>query len=151
MMRLALMLGLAVLVAGCGEREHGLPRFATPDPLPQPQPQPVPVPPASPLTLRSIAVGEEVKDTFKGSPLGFELTAPAGGTLVARLTWDVWYNGTLMVLEMDGTRFKPVGPDWSPVVGRLRVTAGQTCKLVISPGGSDWFYDDAFVLTTSIE
>ena len=151
MTRLPVLMCLLAFVVSCSDERSGVPRFTAPNPVPRPQPQPVPVPAPPPLTLRSIAVGDEIKDTFKGSPLGFELTAPADGTLVARVSWDVSQNGTLLVLEIEGTQVKPVPPDWSPVVGKLCVTGGQTYKLVISPGGSDWFYDDPFVLTTSIE
>ena len=87
----------------------------------------------------------------QGNSDGIRVNGPAAGTLVARVDWDVWFNGTLLVLEIDGTQFKPVPPDWAPVVGKVRVAAGQTCRLVISPGGSDWIYNDPFVLTTSIE
>ena len=96
-------------------------------------------------------MGEEVTDTFLGAELAFEVTAARDGTLVATVNWDVSYNGTLLVLVLQGTEFKPVPPQWSPVSGKLKVVAGQTYRLESKPGGSDWFYNDRFVLTTAIE
>jgi hypothetical protein len=152
MIRAAILFALAALVAGCDEGKRGVPRFTQPGPVPQPQPQPAPTPAPAPAPVpRPITFGEDTKDTFKGTPLAYTLIAPAAGTLVVQISWDVWYNGSLLVLAIDGKEFKPVGPAWAPVVGKVAVAAGQTCTLVISPGGTDWFYDDAFVLTTSIE
>lgn len=108
-------------------------------------------PPPAPVFPRAISVGDEVTDTFLGAELAFELTAPRDGTLVATVKWDVSYNGTLLVLVLQGTEFKPVPPQWSPVSGKLKVVAGQTYRLGIKPGGSDWFYNDRFVLVTAIE
>ena len=96
-------------------------------------------------------MGEEVKDMFLGAELAFEVTAPRDGTLVATVNWDVWYNGTLLVLVVQGTEFKPVPPQWSPVSGNFRVVAGQTYRLAIKPGGTDWWYNDRFVMITALE
>jgi len=144
---------VAVFVAGCNEERHGIPRLVTaPSPAPQPAPEPQPIPPPlPPPTPRPITLGEAVKDTFVGQPLAYEVTPQTSGTLVVRLDWDVWYNGTLMVLDIEGTSFLGKGPEWSPLVGKVQVSAGRTCLLTVKPGGTDWFYNDPFVLTTSIE
>jgi hypothetical protein len=150
MTRLVLVVCAIVLVAGCSREERGIPHLTRPSQVTQPPPQPPPAPPPV-QPPRSITLGQDVRDTFRGEPLIYELTAPTDGTLVARVNWDVWFNGTLLVLVLEAAQFKPVPPNWAPVVGRLQVTAGQNYRLTILPGGSDWIYDDAFVLTTSIE
>ncbi|HJR57866.1 MAG TPA: hypothetical protein VJ813_00640 [Vicinamibacterales bacterium] len=106
------------------------------------------MPPPAP-SPRVITVGEEVRggtdvETF------FELTAPVGGVSTARLNWDVWFNGTLLVLKLEDAAFG-APPDWAPVTGTLRVTAGGKYRLAVGGGGTDWFYDDEFVLITSID
>ena len=151
MTRFAVMFGLLLTAAACdGGPDRRVPLPATPTLIPEPAPTPSPSPPPPPV-IRSIALGEEVKDVFLGSERIFELTAPASGVLVARLNWDVWYNGSLLVLGLGEAKFKGSPPAWAPVIGRLQVTSGQTYRLTVSEGGTDWFYDDPFVLTTSME
>jgi hypothetical protein len=147
MTRRLLLCGLAALMMACDQtqgRRLPLPTQPSPNPAPAPTPGPGRV-------VRPITVGEELKDTFSGFDLPFEFTAPADGRFVARLTWDVWFNGSLMTLQLGDTTYKPSPPDWSPVVGTWSVTRGQTYRLIVGPGGTDWFYNDAFVLTTSLE
>jgi len=151
MTRVAVMFGLLLTAAACdGGPDRRVPLPAMPTPIPEPAPPPPPPPPPPPV-IRSIALGEEVKDVFRGSERTFELTAPASGVLVARLSWDVWFNGSLLVLRLGEAEFKGSPPDWAPVIGRLQVKTGQTYRLTVSEGGTDWFYDDPFVLTTSLE
>jgi hypothetical protein len=95
------------------------------------------VPPPPPVTATPITLGQEVKSTFAGSDVAFELTVPSGGMLVARLTWDVWLHGSLLVLTVGDTQVKPVDPEWSPVIARIPVAAGQTYRLTITGGGTD--------------
>lgn len=149
MIRPTFLLCLLPLMAACDSGRSEPLRLPTEHSVSPPVLAPVPAP--VPVVPRGISVGEEVTDTFLGTELAFELTAPRDGTLVATVNWDVWYNGTLLVLVLQGTEFKPVPPHWSPVSGNLQVVAGQTYRLAIKPGGSDWFYNDRFVLVTAIE
>jgi hypothetical protein len=114
-----------------------------------PLPPPPPAPPPGPAT--PISLGQEVRANFVGSTLAFELTAPSNGTLVARLTWDPWSHGSLLILTMASTQLRGVDPHWSPIVGKIEVAAGQVYRLTVSKGGTDMWYDEAFVLTTSME
>ena len=98
-----------------------------------------------------ISIGQEVTGAFQGADIAYELTAPADGRLVASLSWDPWFNETLLTLRIGDTEYKPSGPSWSPVVGTWTVTAGQTYRLIVGAGGTGWAYQDAFVLTTRLE
>ena len=80
----------------------------------------------------------------------FLVTAPASGTLVAKVTWDVDYTGMLLMLRMGETDFPPTGRPWSPHVGRMKTVAGQQYRVAVGLAGSDWF-GGPFVLTTSME
>ena len=150
MIRPTFLLCLLPLMAACDfERPEPVRLPTTPAAVSPPVPTPAPVPVAA--IPRRISVGDAIKDTFLGTELVFELTAPRDGTLVATVSWDVWYNGTLLVLALQGNDFKPVPPQWSPVSGNVRVVAGQTYRLAIKPGGTDWFYNDRFELVTAID
>jgi hypothetical protein len=142
------LLCVPLLLMACDQapdRRFPLPTQATPTPnAPDPGPPPAPI-------IRRITVGEEVKGHFAGLGQLFEFTAPADGRLVARLTWNVGHNGTLLTLQLGETEYKPVPPQWSPLVGTWTVAAGRTYQLSIGPGGSDWFYDDAFTLIIAME
>ena len=140
----ALLLCVVVLAGACVDRS--LPPFIQPADTPPPSAPPIANQGAEPIT-----VGQEVKGVFKGSQLTYELTPAHNGTLVATLRWDPFFNGSLLVLQMDRTEFKPVSPNWSPVSGELAVVAGRKYMLAVNPGGTDWFYDDSFSLTTSIQ
>jgi hypothetical protein len=146
--RVTFLLCLMCLVAACDGKES-FPRLPESPTVPQPVPAPPSPPP--PSTPTPITLGQEVKSKFAGRDVAFELTAPAGGMLVARLTWDVWLHGSLLVLTVGDMQVKPVDPEWSPVIARIPVAAGQTYRLTITGGGTDWYYDEAFVLTTAIE
>jgi hypothetical protein len=103
--------------------------------------------------MREIRVGEEVTGalTAHGAENLFELTAPADGTLSARLSWDSTH-GRLTLMLAD-TRFSPVPFDASLIVGTLPVVAGRRYRVRVADG-APWDYDDLFlpfVLTTSIE
>jgi hypothetical protein len=94
-------------------------------------------------------IGEEVKDTFRGTALGYELTAPADGLLAVTLTWDVWATDSLLTLSIGASEYVPTAPGWSPLGLRWPVTAGQTYRLFVGPGPTGSFsYDVPFVLTT---
>jgi hypothetical protein len=98
-----------------------------------------------------MTIGEDAKGTFTGSPLRYGLTAPADGSLVVTLTWDVWYTDSLLTLSIGSSEYKPTPPAWSPLQLRSPVTAGQTYELFVGPGGTGWWYDVPFVLTTRLE
>jgi hypothetical protein len=120
---------------------------------------PRPVSVGDPITVperppaREITVGEVVQGTITRNEafFDFQLTAPMDGTLVAQLTWDVTLNGTILELTLGQTRFSAQRPVWSPVIGRLPVSAGKSYPVVVSLAGSDWIPDDKFTLTTIIE
>ena len=151
MTRYAVIFGLLLTAAACNASpDRRVPLPTTPTLIPEPTPTPLPSPPPPPV-VRSLTLGEEVKDVFHGSERIFELVAPASGVLVARLNWDVWYNGSLLVLGLGEAKFKGSPPAWAPVIGKPHVTSGQTYRVTVSEGGTDWWYEDPFVLTTSLE
>ena len=100
-----------------------------------------------------ISVGEQVSGTFTGLSRYFDLVAPKNGTLVAALTWNGSANGTVLVLDLNGTKIRPAAPGrfGMHVTGRLQVAAGQTIRVAVLAGGSDVTYDDPFVLGTTLE
>ena len=57
------------------------------------------------------------------------------------------------MLTLGHASFQGSAPDWSPVVGRVTVSAGQKYRVQIEEGQAPWDYGfhDPFVLTTSIE
>jgi hypothetical protein len=148
MHRMARLLLLASFAMAC---DDGPGRLPGPVPLPVPTGPSAPPPPAPPLVVRTISVGDKATGVFKGEDLAFEFTAPAEGRLVARLTWDVWFNGSLLTLTLGSTAFKPAPPDWSPLVGKWNLVAGERYRLTVGGGGTDWFYNDTFVLETALE
>ena len=141
MTRTPILFCLSLLLAACDRSPRD--RFRLPI---QPTAVSNPIPPPAPL-VRAIQIGEEVHGLFAGYQETFEFTAPTTGRLLARLTWDAWFNGTILTLRLGDTQYT-AGP---PLVGACDVVAGQTYRLTISPGGTDWFYNDAYVLTTAIE
>jgi hypothetical protein len=106
--------------------------------------------PGPPICCETITVGQEVKAVFKGAILAYEVTPGSDGVLVATITWDPFWNGSLLNLQIEGTQFTSRPPQWSPVVGEFPVVSGRKYVIAVNPGGTDWFYDDAFVLTTAI-
>jgi hypothetical protein len=147
MTRATILICLSLLLMGCDQSPRE--RFRVPT---RPAPVPEPFPPRWPdPVVRTIEVGREVRGVFDGLAQAFEFTAPRSGRLVARLTWDAWSNGTILTLQMGDTEFVARPPQYSPLVGTWDVTAGQPCRLTIGPGGTDWVYNDLYVLTTAIE
>lgn len=112
-----------------------------------------PTRPAEPPAVEVIRVGEHVIGTFTGPSLYFELAAPKKGTLVAALSWSGTTNGTVLVLTLNGTPFRPPAPGRFPMqaIGRLQVAEGQTIRVGVLGGGTDVTYDDPFVLATTVE
>ena len=149
MIHLALVLCLLTVV-GCDIRT------SIPIPTkPSNQPEPSPIPTTSPspaLVIPTVGVGDEVRGKFTGTDLIFDVVAPADGQLVARLSWDVGLNGSLLTFKLEGRDWvRPEPPDFSPLIGRWNVVRGVTYHLVISGGGTDMWYQDQFVLTTRME
>jgi hypothetical protein len=140
---------LVAVVAGCDKRsDDGLPGPGpSAVPVPSPPPAPPPPPPPPPANGQRIRVGEEVTGVFTGPEHTFDLEVQSSGTLVVRLNWDMWLNGSLLLLRVGEAQFF----SYAPVTGRIQVTAGQTYRLSITGGGTDWWYDEKFVLTTSME
>ncbi len=112
-----------------------------------------PTQPTEPPAVEVIRVGEQVIGTFAGLSLYFELAAPKKGTLVAVLTWSGTTNGTVLVLKLNDTAFRPSAPGRFPmhVTGTLQVTEGQMIRVGVLGGGTDVTYDDPFVLATTLE
>ena len=121
-----------------------------------PTPQPPPLGPVNGVIQPVngvIQVGEDLKGTFSGPWLFYELTAPSDGTLVLRLSWNP-ATATKLMVAVGNMEFKASPPDWSPVVGRVPVAAGQTYLLKIDQAYAPWDYDFSitpFVLTTALE
>jgi len=148
MFRIALVLSAAAVLAAC-DRTPETPILR---PTPLPPAAPVSAPPAPPAPLiHTMTIGEDANGTFTGNALGYDVTSPADGWLVVTLTWDVWYNGSLLTMSIGSSEYKPTSPGWSPLQLRWPVTAGQTYRLFVGPGGTDWWYNDPFVLTTRLE
>jgi hypothetical protein len=141
------LLCLSLLLMACDQSPRE--RFRVPT-RPTATPEPIPAPSPAPI-IRTMQVGEEVKGVFTGLGQAYEFTAPRSGRLVARLTWDVWFNGTILTLHMGDTEFVGKPPQYSPLVGTWDVTEGQAYRLSIGPGGTDWMYNDLYVLTTALE
>jgi hypothetical protein len=110
-----------------------------------------------------IVVGTELTDTFRrgsgwGIPLTYRLIAPSNGTLAARLSWTVWGNGAptgsaRFLLAIGDMQFEASDPNWSPVVGRVTVSAGQTYLVRIDEAYDQYEvnFDTPFGLTTAVE
>ena len=147
-MRKAALFCLCLLIVGCDVTpKRGLLLPTRPSaPSASPAPPPVAVPP-DPV---AITIGEPISAVFYGPQMAFTFTAPTSGLLVARLTWSVDYNGTILSLRLGDKLY--VGPaPWSPLVGTWSVTAGEKYEIFVGPGGTDWVYNDAFVLRLTIE
>jgi hypothetical protein len=104
-------------------------------------------------SVGAITVGQQLRGTFIGNPLIYDLRAPSSGSLVLRLTWDSRANGARFMLTVGNTRFLASAPYWSPVVGRATVFAGQTYRVRIEEGFAPWDYgfNEPFVLMATIE
>jgi hypothetical protein len=91
-----------------------------------------------------ITVGQQVNSTFTGLAQYFELVASKEGFLVGALSWDGTTNGTVLLLEMNDTQFRPTVPGRFPVhvTGRLQVPAGETIRIRVLGGGTDVTYDE---------
>jgi hypothetical protein len=114
-----------------------------------------------------ITVGQEVTDTFRSTPRTYQLTAPSDGTLVTRLTFDSTVeNGAKLKLTIgecatpqpntscpSAKSFQGSEPNWSPVVGRVAVSAGRTYRVIVEEGLSPWDYhfNQPFELIAAVE
>jgi hypothetical protein len=134
MTRLFLVLFVLASIVACDD-------FAPPT---EPSPSPA---------VEKISVGEQVRGTFTGLSRYFDLVAPKKGTLVAALNWNGSANGTVLVLNLNGTAIRPTVSGRFPmhVTGRLQVIARETIRIGVLGGGTDVTYDDPFVLGTTLE
>jgi hypothetical protein len=112
-----------------------------------------PTEPSPSPEVEVISVGEQVRGTFTGLSRYFDLVAPKKGTLAVALNWNGSANGTVLVLNLNGTAIRPTVSGRFPmhVTGRLQVAAGQTIRVAVLGGGTDVTYDDPFVLATTLE
>jgi hypothetical protein len=117
----------------------------------------------------TITLGQALKDTYIGNPLIYQLTAPSGGTLVTQLTFDpTGEAGVKLMLTIDecampepsssrcrsDAQFLGSAPNWSPVVGRVAVSAGRTYRLIVEDGVAPWDLNtnyQPFVMIAAIE
>lgn len=153
MCRLGTML-LVFLAAACSD--HTIPTAPTTSTPAQPYTPPPPPPPVV-VSVRDVTLGERVEDRFgdatsiRPGEHHFFVTMPNSGTLAVSLSWDPFELGTLLMLKLEDREFRPSGPSWSPVIGRLRVEAGKRYLIAVALAGADWIPDDPFVLTTVLE
>jgi hypothetical protein len=156
----AVVYATAVMSAACDhEMSRVMPTQPTPPaPVAQAQAQP----PVRPL-VKEIRLNEVVDDDIERSDPDcitrerftvpcrqFQLTAPAAGMLLARLSWDSDYTGMTLLLKIDEEQFTRRAPPWSPVEGRMKVVAGKTYRLAVGLSGSD-LSGGPFRLTTTLE
>jgi hypothetical protein len=123
----------------------------TPSPIPQTTPLPAASPASAPPTQISVWQNVEGRLTTAHPADVYELTSSEDGTLMVRLDWDVWTNGTLLSVRIDGTEFRPRPPDWAPLIVTSRIAANQRCQLRVEISGSDWIPDDHYRLVTSLQ
>jgi hypothetical protein len=158
--RLAILCAAAIMVSAC-DRGTSLGHPTQPSP-PAPTQAPAPPPPVRPL-VREIQLNEVVEEDIERRGIecmtrqGFtvpcrqyQLTAPAGGTLLVTLSWDFDYTGMALMLKIGEEQFWRGSPEWSPVEARVKVVAGRTYALAVGLSGSDLFWGP-FQLTTSLE
>jgi hypothetical protein len=142
---------LLLVTTACSD--SSLPASPTPVKTPIPTITPTPIL----VVVRDVAVGERVEGVYGDGSLNpkweydYFVTAPRDGTLTVTLTWDVILNGTLLTLKLGESTTEPVGPQWSPIVGRLAVTSGGRYLIGVGYGGSDWLPKDPYVITTALE
>jgi hypothetical protein len=151
MMRVTASFALSVVFVGCNSTPPHT--FVPTRSSPVSQVATVPEFNFVPPPANVIRVGEELRDTFVGSYLTYELTPPSTGTLVARLTWDQSLTSTSLMLTIGDTSFRASAPGEASLVGRMSVTAGQKYQARIEEGRSPWdyYFNNPFVLITSIE
>jgi hypothetical protein len=130
---------LLIVLAGCDSQQTGV--------------GPTSSAPIQSRSTGTITVGDQFEATFIGNPLTYELTAPSTGTLTVGLTWNPDANNARLKLTLDDRSFRASPPNWSPVIGAIPVSAGQTYRVTIDEGQAPWDYgfNDPFMLTTSIE
>ncbi len=164
MMRLTSSCVLVLALVACDARQA---HMSAPTPAPTQMLAPTPVP-TSNVTGPTITLGVPIRDTFIGNPQTYVWTATSDGTLVVRVTWDptVEYAAKLMLTLGDcatphpivppcpsAVTFRASAPNWSPVVGRIAVSARQTYRVVVEEGQAPWDYgfNQPFELTAAVE
>ena len=100
-------------------------------------------------TSRDIVFGTTVFGTVS-TQSAFDVVVPSTGILVVHLSWNTWGSGTQLVLRVGGAAFPGTHANGS-LVGRLPVTRGERCRLIVESAGTVRGADDQFVLTTAIE
>ena len=134
MTRIAFVACISLWALACNEPAS----FPFPSPTPQNSPTfslPPTSPEPTPPITRTVSVGEVVSDRLAsdcGSSAAcaavwqarFQLTAPTDGTLVVRVNWDPFYWDTYLKLRIGDRVVSSM--EGIPLVGRLRVAAGQT-------------------------
>lgn len=163
MRRVTALLVLPVITAACDSPLARVPPTAA-TPVTSPSlsiPDPI-------LATTTLTIRKELSGTFIGNPLAYEVAALSGGTLVVRLSWDPSLQTSAKFLMVIGecavptwfqfkcpsaVVFRSSGPDWSPLVGRLAITPGQTYRVVVDEGVSPWDYgfDQRFTLMADLE
>jgi hypothetical protein len=150
----ALFAVLVLLLSTIACTDPPVPGPATPTPVPPAQ---LVVPPRPDPVVRDLMLGERVEGvigdgrTIRPAEHHFFMTVPKSGTLDLSLRWNPDELGTLLQLKVGDRVFPPSRPDWSPVVGRVPVEAGERYLIVVAVAGADWLPEDRFVLTSRLE
>ena len=132
-----------------------------------------PTPPSPPaFTPRRITLGETVTDLFYGNALAYEVSAPVGGTLVVRLSWErrtVGYENADLMLTIgecavplrlgyppcpSAREFGSDPKNWSsPIIAQLGISQGQKYRIIVDEGLYPWDYgfNQPFSVIASIE
>lgn len=144
MKRLAITVGIVLIISGC----DGVVLIVSTGPTPPLVPSPT-----AHTSARDIAFGVAVFGTVTTTqPVQvFDVIAPTTGVLVVRVSWDVRTSGSQLLLRVGNTAFPGVRPDWSPIVGRVRVAKGDRCRLTVEAQDAGRISTDQFTLTTSLE
>ena len=100
-------------------------------------------------TSHDIVFGTTVFGTVS-TQSAFDVVVPSTGILVVHLSWNTWSSGTQAVLRVGGAAFPGTHPT-SPIVGRLPVTRGERCRLIVESAGANSNPNDQFTLTTALE
>jgi hypothetical protein len=166
MLRLAALIVLLIITAACDFPSTRVTPSAA-SPLTPPS-SPTPDPTLTTTLTATLTIRQPLNGTFIGNPLTYEVAAPSGGTLVVRLSWDptVPYGARFLMVIGEcaaptwfrlrcpsAVVFRSSGPDWSPLVGRLAIAAGQTYRVVVDEGVSPWDYgfNQPFTLMADLE
>jgi hypothetical protein len=152
MIRFTILAASALFLIGCDFGAEGRLTPSSPSShLAPPTPVPPPIPP--PIS-GEIPVGVNFSDVLDTGSKWYSVRAPSGGTLVATLRWDP-SSSLLLALGIGGEWFYGSSPNWSPIIGRVPVSADETYRVGVE-WANPWDYSlnvrsTPFVITITIE